>query len=263
MKLKEFFSKHEKLIKNILNLILFFIILVILFFCYKFIEIKFELQSKLKIEKLNDVISNKNKEIKELKKELFLSKIDLLSDNSITKFVNNKVSFFDLWYVPEDLVSVSGEYIVDSKNWYIKVRKELKDALDALSKQFYKDTNNNIVIVSWYRSYNYQNGIKKWGCPDSLCAKAWYSEHQSGLAIDIYSASSEKNWFNDNNLRKYFSWFKDNAYKYGFHNTYQKWLETDWYEIEPWHWRYIWPEFAKYLYDNNITFAEFYKKNTK
>jgi hypothetical protein len=115
MKLKEFINKNEKVIKNILNIILFFVILSILFICYKFIEIKFELQIKVETEKLKDVIKDKQEEIDELKKELFLSKIDLLTDNSIAKFVNNKVHFFDISYVPEDLVPVSSKYVVDSK----------------------------------------------------------------------------------------------------------------------------------------------------
>jgi LAS superfamily LD-carboxypeptidase LdcB len=54
---------------------------------------------------------------------------------------------------------------------------------------------------------------------------------------------------------------KENAYRYGFHNTYQKWVKVDWYEIEPWHWRYLWISLAKKLYDENITFAEYYKNS--
>jgi D-alanyl-D-alanine carboxypeptidase len=64
-------------------------------------------------------------------------------------------------------------------------------------------------------------------------------------------------------LKKYYKWLDENAYKYGFHNTYQKWLEIDWYEIEPWHWRYMWVELATYLKDNNLTIAEFYFNKEK
>jgi D-alanyl-D-alanine carboxypeptidase len=54
-----------------------------------------------------------------------------------------------------------------------------------------------------------------------------------------------------------------NAHKYGFHNSYQKWRKNDWYEIEPWHWRYIWEELAQYLYEEKITFSQFYDKTKK
>jgi D-alanyl-D-alanine carboxypeptidase len=261
-------KKNKEVVKctisEILVLMLPLILVLLIWTWLRFIEITFEKQNKINKQesKINLEIAKQKQERIDLRE--YIINLDLETDNSITKFVNNKVHYNKLWYVPENLVSVWWKYIVDWKWWYIKVSKTLKENLDKLSEQFYLDTNNNIVVVSWYRSYNYQKWIKDRGCPDNLCAKAWYSEHQSGLTIDIYSASSEKNWANNNNLKKYFSWFKDNAYKYGFHNTYQKWLEIDWYEIEPWHWRYLWNKFAKYLHDEDITIAEFYnKKNIK
>ena len=249
---------NDQNLKNILILTIFFMILVIIFMCYRIIDLSFRKEKALEVERLENIILEKNRYINALKKKLFIKEIDVLNDDSITKFVDKDISFLNKLYAPENLVPVEWKYVVDSKNGYIKVRKELKKDLEELSEAFYKDTWNNIVIVSWYRSYYYQKGIKDRWCSDNLCAKAWHSEHQSGLAIDIYSASSEKHWKNDNNLRKYFYWFKQNAHKYGFHNSYQNWVETDWYEIEPWHWRYLWKDLAKYLHEKDITFGEFY-----
>jgi Tfp pilus assembly protein PilN len=96
VKIANFLKKNEEIIKNVLNIVLFFIALLLLFGCYKFIEIKFGSQNKLNLEKSQNIIKEKNHEIGKLKKELFLSNIDILSDNSINKFVSNKVSFFDL-----------------------------------------------------------------------------------------------------------------------------------------------------------------------
>jgi D-alanyl-D-alanine carboxypeptidase len=56
---------------------------------------------------------------------------------------------------------------------------------------------------------------------------------------------------------KYYLWLVKNSHLYGWHNTYQKWVAIDGYEIEPWHWRYLWVEFATYLYENNMTIAEY------
>ena len=261
---------NEELIKQLCLFIIFLLILFLIWLTWKFVEINREKSERIKLgllqsEKLEQLETEvREADIKRKKEfENYISNIDLLSDDSLTKFVNPDVSFNELSYVPESLVSISGEYIIDWKGWYIKVAKILKENLDKLSEQFYKDTNNNIVIVSGYRSYSYQKGIIDRWCSPEFCSKPGYSEHQSGLAIDIYSASSERNWVNDNNLRKYFSWFKDNAHMYGFHNSYQKWLEIDWYHVEPWHWRYVWEKFATYLYDNNMTIAEFYNKKNK
>lgn len=247
------------------RVIILLLIILLFWIWWKALQIKFEKQERerlglLKIEEYKKAIEKQKEQELQRKKDLevYINTIDLVSDKSLTKFINNKVSFDDLLYIPDDLVSIWSKYIIDWKDWYTQVKNILKENLEKLSKQFYLDTNNNIVVVSWYRSYSYQKWIKDRWCSDALCAKAWYSEHQSGLAIDIYSASSEKNWVNDNNLQKYYNWFKDNAYKFGFHNTYQKWLEVDWYTVEPWHWRYLWVELATYLYENDITFAEFY-----
>jgi D-alanyl-D-alanine carboxypeptidase len=130
-----------------------------------------------------------------------------------------------------------------------------------MAKKFQEDKWEKMVIVSAYRSYQYQKWIKLRWCPDNLCAKAWYSEHQSWLAVDFWEASTNYKWKNNNRLKNYYEWLKNNASDFGFHNTYQKWLDIDWYEIEPWHWRYLWVELAKYLENENITFAEYYKKN--
>ena len=252
------------LILELRFLLILFIFLGVIFFVWNKLETNF-LEKKLKLEFQKQKIQNQirlEQEKLRKRKELqdYLNSLDLETDSSITKFVNNKIHFNNLSYIPENLVSVWSKHVIDWKWGYIKVRKVLKEHLEYMAQDFYKDTWNNIIIVSGYRSYYYQKWIKDRGCSDNLCAKAWYSEHQSGLAIDIYSASSKENWANNNNLRKYYKWFKKNAWKYWFTNTYQKWLAIDWYEIEPWHWRYIGQKLAKYLLDNNMTFAEFYDK---
>ncbi len=185
-----------------------------------------------------------------------INNFDFLSDNSITKFVNNKVSFSDLKYIPENLVSIKSDYITDSK-WNSTLRKEANEALQKMWKDFYETFWEKIIVVSAYRSYNYQVWIKSWGCADNFCAKAGFSEHQSWLAFDLWQTTNKETFLSNKKLEKYFVWLNENAYKYGFHNTYQKWVETDWYEEEPWHWRFLWVEFATILKKSWRTFAEY------
>lgn len=205
---------------------------------------------------LRNYLNINSENIVELENELL---IDLYTDSSIQKFVTSNLSFDDKSYVPENLVSISGEYVFDAKWWYQLLRQEAKVNLDLLAEEFYKEFSVKLSVVSAYRSYTYQKGIKDRGCPDNLCAKAWFSEHQSGLAVDLFEASTNAQWKNNYTLNKYYNWLKDNAHYFGFHNTYQYWLDIDWYEIEPWHWRYLWEEFATYLYENNITIAQYYE----
>lgn len=184
--------------------------------------------------------------------------IDPISDDSIKKFVTSNKSFNNKKYVPNGLVSISSKYVYDTKWWNQVLRSVANEALQSMAKQFFNDTWEKIEVVSAYRSYIYQKWIKDWWCPDNLCAKAGYSEHQSWLAMDLWSATTNSVWKNNEKLQKYYKWLDENAYKYGFHNTYQKWLRIDWYEIEPWHWRYVWNELSKYLRENNQTLAEYY-----
>lgn len=183
--------------------------------------------------------------------------LDFETDSSITKFVNNKVSFNHLSYVPDNLEYVSSSYVSDSK-WNSSLRYEANLALQDMAKDFYNTFWKKMLVVSAYRSYSYQVWIKAWWCSDIFCAKAWFSEHQTWLAVDLWEATSREEFLSKQNLAIYFDWMKKNAYKYWFNNSYQKWLEVDWYNIEPWHWRYLWYSLAKELYDNNQTYAEYY-----
>lgn len=183
--------------------------------------------------------------------------IDMISDNSITKFVNNKVSFNNLSYIPKDLVSISSKYVLDIK-WNSRLRTEANLALQNLAWDFYSHFWEKIVIVSAYRSYQYQVWIKAGWCSDLFCSKAWFSEHQTWLALDFWEASSETSFLKNKKLFQYFNWMKKNAYKYWFNNSYQKWYEIDGYNVEPWHWRYLWISLAQELFDSNQTFSQFY-----
>lgn len=191
-----------------------------------------------------------------------LQKDDIIisSDSSITKFVNDKVHFSQLNYTPSDLVFLKWDYIIDTK-WKQTLRKEANQYLQELSYDFYQTFTVKLKVVSAYRSYNYQKWIKDRGCSNLFCAKPWYSEHQTGLAVDFFEASSQKEFLSKIDLKKYFIWLWDNAHKYWFNNSYQNGKEIDWYAIEPWHWRYLWVDFATELKENNMTYWKYYNKN--
>ena len=267
--MKEFINKikeNAKVLNIIILIFLFLYLIIISFFLYSLSsEVKI-IKSDIKENKLQtEVIKNKLLKIEAEKKGKidFINNLDLKIDDSITKFINSKVSFNDKSYIPSDLVNISSKYVYDSKWWRQVVRKIANSALQKLAENFYNKFNKKLTVVSAYRSYLYQKWIKDRWCPDNLCSKPWYSEHQSGLAVDLFEATTKTQFMSNPKLVKYFEWLNENAYKYGFHNTYQKWLKIDWYEIEPWHWRYMWVELATYLKENNITIAEFYFNKNK
>lgn len=266
-------TKHKTFWILILSiLILFFIFFVSMYGYYKYEEKK--RKDLLKQMLLEEIFIKKQKqqelELKQKQQEQKLKQeleniysLDLELDSSITKFVSSFVAFDDKSYIPANLGSISSDYVIDAKWWNQKLRKEAKEALEKMSLDFYSKFEKPLVVVSAYRSYAYQQGIKNRWCPDNLCAKAWYSEHQSWLAIDLWETTTKDQFLSKKHLSSYYDWLIENAHFYWFHNTYQKWLKIDTYEIEPWHWRYLWVDLATYLKSENITFAEFYNLKSK
>ena len=118
-----------------------------------------------------------------------------------------------------------------------------------------------LVINSSYRSYDDQEALceeyRRWygdNYVNRYVAYPGYSEHQTGLAFDIGSATS--NVFTNS---EEYVWIKDNAYKYGFIYRFpQKGANITGFRHEPWHYRYVGVEAAKYIYENNMTLEEYY-----
>lgn len=188
--------------------------------------------------------------------------IDIISDDSIHKFVWRKHHLSNIDYEPNDLVDMTqSPFLYINQWWYL--RKEAFDQLDLLAREFYQTFNTKLIIVSAYRTHWHQKQLlslykQKIGTSAYMVsAKPWHSEHQLWLAIDIFSASNETDFFKNENYKLYRERFKNNAHRFGYHQSYQRWPQKDWFIVEPRHRRYLWRELATYLFDNNITFTEY------
>ena len=124
-----------------------------------------------------------------------------------------------------------------------------------------KKDNINLKSVSAYRSYStqekiYKNYVSKDGQEkaDTYSARPGHSEHQTGLAVDINTASSSAHFENT----KEYAWLIKNSYKYGFILRYplDKTYITG-YKYEPWHYRYVGIDVATKMYNEDITFEEY------
>ena len=110
-----------------------------------------------------------------------------------------------------------------------------------------------LTINSARRSQAFQRKLSS-NCSKWRCANPGTSEHEAWLALDLWV-----NWWNIQAWWwKYYQRLIDNAHLYGFHNTYQRWMEIDGKIIEPRHWRYVWIDLATILHDNQQTFAEYF-----
>ena len=179
------------------------------------------------------VLVNKENKIK----DNYLNKINLVS----TKNVLDKDIFIE----------------EETYNNYLKLKEFVMDKL-----------NFNIGIDTAYRNFQEQkeiydhyletNGLEY--C-NNYVAEVAYSEHHTGLAIDIEVEIDNEFIYSDDNfdltepvLKKIHPYL----HKFGFILRYPKNKEKiTGYSYEPWHIRYVGEIPAKIIYDNNLTLEEY------
>jgi len=179
---------------------------------------------------------------------------DLNSDCSLQKYISDDLVLENIQYVPADLSQIDSEYIVNRAGRPY-LRLSAQTAFEAMAKDFYSTNNQQLYLMSAYRSYNDQATLFEWGCSLNRCARLWASEHQLWLAVDIHLAT--KNWYNIL-WGEYLERLNQNAHKYWFINTYRKWAKIDGKMAEVWHRRYVWKYLATELFEKDLSFAEYY-----
>ena len=180
------------------------------------------------------------------------------NDDSFLRFVSVGIPLSERNYRPTNLNTLSGSNINQAwRNSYI--REDVKPFLLSLAKDFQTHFKEPIVAISAFRSADYQQRLWDLGRCDSgaFCAKPWESEHQLGLTIDFFNASSELEYIRNKRYKAYVEWMYENAPHHGWTQSYKHWPEIDGYEIEPWHWRFIGVETAKFLQKINISYTKF------
>ena len=221
-----------------------------------------------------DEYENDYKEYREKNQDLSIEKVitnvniglnyDYYTHTKATKDLNtntilvNKYNYLTEDYVPENLQTVDKKYSSKTLQLVDYAKEAFEDLSEAASKENY-----TVLAMSSYRSYQYQynlynryvsiDGVE---AADTYSARPGYSEHQTGLAVDVYNGKED---FTNFEKTKEYSWMQDNAYKFGFILRFpkDKVLETG-YQYESWHYRYVGKEIAKYIHDNNLCFEEYY-----
>jgi D-alanyl-D-alanine carboxypeptidase len=141
------------------------------------------------------------------------------------------------------------------------MRPEAAAALQSMFADYHAQspTGDQLSVVSPYRSYGtqvatYNGWVSRLGQAqaDRQSARAGYSEHQTGLAVDIDTAISESFGATPAGL-----WLAANSWRYGFIVRYPQGQEAvTGYEYEPWHFRYLGVPLATEMHNTGATSLE-------
>lgn len=171
-----------------------------------------------------------------------------------TTILVNKYNGLDESFEPDDLVELTK---CSGKGQYLSL--EAKEAYDELCDASIKD-GMSLGVTSSYRDHDeqqeiYDENLKENGkeYTDEFVAKPLFSEHETGLTLDVKSTKASPFKFT-----KEYEWMMENAYKYGFILRYPEGKENiTGYKAEAWHFRYVGKEIAEYIYENDITYEEY------
>ena len=180
---------------------------------------------------------------------------DITSASSLQVVVNKHRQLNPATYVPGQLVRVQGE----------QLRAQAADAYKQLAKAA-KAGGVNIMPISGYRSYSqqaslYDSYVTQYGqaTADSIAARPGFSEHQTGLAMDIGNASGTCA------LQACFAntpagqWAAEHGWEHGFIIRYPAGAgATTGYTYEPWHLRYVGRAIAEDMRNRGIATLEAY-----
>lgn len=189
--------------------------------------------------------------------------VTLSEDEQWKLILVNDSNFLDEDFCPDEIVTIDG-YNIDAR-----IEDELQQMLDDAEAD-----GVTIILTSAFRSYTTQatlftNRITRMmnagmtyeealADTELVIQEAGSSEHQTGLAVDVYTNDSSailNEAFGDTEA---YEWLMANSYKYGFVERYP----VDKVDIthitwESWHFRYVGVEVATYMVENDLCLEEY------
>lgn len=177
-----------------------------------------------------------------------------ISDLNVVPMVVNKFRSLPQQFAPRNLTNIPGTNMQADKDAYAAFEAMRQDAEAAGLR---------ISVASAYRSYDYQAILYNPEVPDrreklvSSLAKPGFSEHQTGMALDLCVAGGALQDFPGTPEAE---WLAAHAEDYGFLLRYTKELEpVTGFREEPWHVRYVGADVIKTMNDKDIESLEEYK----
>ena len=160
--------------------------------------------------------------------------------------------YLDESYGPDSLATFNKRYCYEEQ----RALPVVVDAFMAMQQACKEQTGAQLMVNSAHRSYQQQIAMHKRSAK-GYAAHAGYSEHQTGLAIDVTSLEHPMRWPFDKSEEC--AWMHEHCHEYGFILRYPKRQSRIFgFAYEPWHLRYVGTEVARRIHDEDITFDEYY-----
>lgn len=174
-------------------------------------------------------------------------KLDGIDPQLLQKYSN--VYFLNENYQPSGLDQIPTEYTLKSEQFHAQALPFLLALL-----QDARDDNIAINVASAYRSFDRQAQLKEqyqtiYGTgANQFSADQGYSEHQLGTTVDLTSPENN-NQLEGFDMTQAYRWLRNNAHRFGFVLSYPD--GNQYYQFEPWHWRFVGTALAQDLDDDN------------
>lgn len=180
------------------------------------------------------------------------------ADPNRTDMLVNKTWHLDETYEPKELTPLS----VHCGASGTQLSKEAADAMEEWAAGG-KAVGVSFYATSSYRSYDsqkalYDNYVFLHGQDqaDRESARPGFSEHQTGLTVDVAAVGDEDKDFSETSA---FIWASANCMDYGWILRYPENKEDiTGYEYESWHYRYVGKDLAQAVYKSGMTYDEFW-----
>ena len=171
---------------------------------------------------------------------------------AIDVMVNKKHCIQPLAYAPADLVTSNGATLsakaIDGYNQMYAAAAAAGQGFGVTSS--YRSYNTQISTYNYWVSMSGQAGA------DTYSARPGYSEHQTGLVMDVSAGGCSLDCFGTTSQ---YQWLQQNAANYGFIQRYYAGFESvTGYKAEEWHYRYVGVQVAKDMQARGIKTLEQY-----
>lgn len=161
------------------------------------------------------------------------------------------------------LLLVSADYPIDEsfeacvseyKDSGVLMNDAIMDAYSDLSQAVLDNCNDHLYVESSYRTYEHQQELYEELGPE-IAAVAGTSEHETGLALDVYVMYYGGAGFTDSQAGQFVN---SNCGDYGFIIRYPRGAEDiTGFDYEPWHIRYVGLPHSTIIMDSHYTLEEY------